>query len=327
MVVDRRNALTTLLGGALVPFIAHAAEDWPQQKPITLIVPYPPGGVTDVQARTLAPLMAKTLGQTIIVENKPGAGGSLGTAHAAKQPPDGYTLLIGTQSTHGANAALYKELRYDAMKDFVPVHALFDSIPLIGVHPSGPYKTLREFIAYAKAKPGVVTYGSAGPGSGGHLVGEMFQQSTGIKLTHVPYKGVGPMMNDLLAGHIDAAFDYPITLLSQVQGGRIRALSFMSTKRLPTLPDVPAIVEEGLPPPPAKTWTILYMPAGTPASIVNKVADAVAQAIATPDMRKLIDRWGGELMSLRGPELTKFSQDQYNRWREIVQRSGAKIDE
>ncbi|KAF1044228.1 Bug family tripartite tricarboxylate transporter substrate binding protein [Xylophilus sp.] len=324
---NRRTALASLLAGATAPWPALASTGtWPQQRPIGFIVPYPAGGVTDVQARALAPLLDRIVGQTFVIDNRGGAGGSIGVAYAARQPPDGYTMVIGTQATHGANAALYKDLRYHPIRDFVPVHALFDSIPLLGVHPSRPYRNLREFTAYAKAHPGAIRYGSAGVGSGGHLVGEMFQQSAGIQLTHVPYKGVGPTINDLVGGHIDAAFDYPITLLQQVQAGRVRALSFMGQERLASLPDVPAIVEEGFPLPPAKTWTILYLPAGTPGPIVSALADAVEKAIAMPDMRRLVDRWGGSLMNLRGAELNRFSQDQYDRWRDIVRRSGATLD-
>jgi len=327
MPLHRRTILAGLFGSAAAPWPALAAvNDWPHQRPIVFVVPYPPGGVTDVQARTLAPLLEKSIGQNIVIENRSGAGGSIGVSYAARQPADGYTMVIGTQATHGANAALYKELRYHPIRDFSPVHALFDSIPLLGVHPSRPYKTLKEFVAYAKANPGAIRYGSAGVGSGGHLVGEMFQQSADIQLTHVPYKGVGPTITDLIGGHIDAAFDYPITLLQHVQGGRVRALSFMGSTRLVSLPDVPSIVEDGFPLPAAKTWTVLYMPAGTPAPIVTAMADAVGKAIATPDMRKLIDLWGGELMSLRGAALDKFSQDQYDRWREIVRRSGATLE-
>ncbi|WP_028601461.1 Bug family tripartite tricarboxylate transporter substrate binding protein [Ottowia thiooxydans] len=327
MNIPRRTVLAGIVSSAAAPWpVFSATDNWPRQRPITFIVPYPPGGVTDVQARTLAPLVSKILGQTIVIENRSGAGGSIGVGYAAHQPADGYTMVIGTQATHGANAALYKELRYQAIRDFAPVHGLFDSIPLLGVHPSRPYKNLKEFVAFAKANPGAIRYGSAGVGSGGHLVGEMFQQSAGIQLTHVPYKGVGPTINDLVGGHIDAAFDYPITLLQQVLGGRVRALSFMGSTRLASLPDVPSIVEDGFPLPAAKTWTILYMPSGTPAPIVSAMADAVEKAIASPEMRKLIDRFGGELMSLRGAALDKFSQDQYDRWREIVRRSGATLE-
>lgn len=328
MRANRRTVLLGLLGSSLgTPLASVAAADpWPRRQPITFIVPYPPGGVTDVQARTLAPLLERILGQTIVVENRSGAGGAIGVGYAARQAPDGYTMLIGTQATHGANAALYKSLNYHAIKDFTPVHGLVDSIPLLAVHPSRPYQTVAAFIAFAKANPGAIRYGSAGVGSGGHLVGEMFQQTTGIRLTHVPYKGVGPAVSDLMGGHIDAAFDYPITLLQHAQAGRVRVLTFMGRERLPALPDVPSIVEAGLEPPAAMTWTVLYMPARTPADIVSKMADAVEKAMAMPEMSGLIDRVGGSLMQVRGQALDRFAQDQFTRWGEIVRTSGATVD-
>lgn len=277
MYTTRRTALLASL--CLVASTGWTqSAPWPQ-KPITLVVPYPAGGITDVQARALGASIGASLGQPIVVENRAGAGGSIGTSYVAQQAADGYTLVIGTQSTHAANKALYKDLRYDPLKSFTPVHGFIEISPLLGVNPSRPYQSLEEFIAYAKANPGSIRYGSAGIGSGGHLIGEIFQSVTGVKLTHIPYKGTSQVVTDLIGGHIDAAFDPPMTLLQPMLAGQVRPLAFMGGQRLKALPDVPTVAEAGVPGAQIPTWTAIYAPAGTPAPVVQQLGDAIAKAM------------------------------------------------
>lgn len=325
MLRNRRVVLGCFAGGlawAGQASLATAAV-WPE-KPLVFVVPYPAGGITDIQARTVAKLIGPALGQAIVVDNRSGAGGTVGTTYVARQPPDGYTLMIGTQATHAANSALYKGLRYDVQRDFVPVHGLIETPPLLAVHPSRPYRTAQEFIEHAKAHPGAIRYASAGVGSGGHLIGERFQQVVGVKLTHIPYKGTSQVVGDLIGGHVDAAFDPPITLLASAQTGQTRPLMYLGATRLPSLPAVPTAAESGLPEMQSGTWTAIYMRAATPDEIVSRVANAVAAAMKSAEMQQLIDKFGGRLMhELRGKELQEFQRRELATWRAVVQNSGA----
>ncbi|KAF1044227.1 MAG: hypothetical protein GAK38_03656 [Xylophilus sp.] len=262
-----------------------------------------------------------------MVDNRPGAGGSIGVGHAARQPPDGQTLLIGKQATHAANTALYRNLRYDPLSDFAPVHGLIETSPVLGVHPGLPARTLKEFVEIAHRQPGAIRYGSAGMGSGGHLVGEQFQQATGVRLTHVPYKGMSQVVADLLGGHVDAAFDPPTTLLQPMLAGQIRPLAYLGQERLATLPDVPTAREAGLPAIEGSTWTVIYTSAGTPPEIVARLADVIAEAMKTPEMRQNTEKFGGRLMQgLRGEPLNAFVRRELVKWQSIVRKSGVTLE-
>lgn len=328
MKTTRRTVLLASL--CLVATTASTAwaqtPSWPH-KPITLVVPYPAGGVTDVQARALGASIGPTLGQPVVIENRAGAGGSIGSSYVAQQAPDGYTLVIGTQSTHAANKALYKDLRYDPLKSFTPIHGFIEISPLLGVHPSRPYQTLEEFIAYAKANPGSIRYGSAGIGSGGHLIGEIFQSVTGVQLTHIPYKGTSQVVTDLIGGHIDAAFDPPMTLLQPMLANQIRPLAFMGNERLKALPNVPTVAEAGVPGAQIPTWTAIYAPAGTPTPVVRQLADAIGKAMQTKALQDMVASYGGVLMQdVQEARLEEFSRAQFDKWHGIAVASGAQLD-
>lgn len=307
--------------------VLHAAGDaWPG-KPITFVVPFPPGGITDNTSRLLAKLLSAQLGQSVVVDNRPGAGGSIGVESASRQPPDGYTIIYGTQGTHGANLALYKNVRYDPVADFVPVHAMSETPLMLVINPSRPFKTVPELIAYAKANPGKLNYGSAGPGTGTHLTAELFQTAAGIKMTHVPYRGSAPALSDLMAGSIDLMFDYPAVVLPQVQANKLKALAVTSKKRLASSPDVPTVGELGVPEAESTAWGAVFAPAKTPPDIVKRLGDEIAKAIVHPEMLQATEKFGSvPLVGLRDAKLGAFVKSEMTRWRAVVQQSGAKLD-
>jgi tripartite-type tricarboxylate transporter receptor subunit TctC len=319
--------LVVLVVGLLALGTLHAAgEAWPA-RPITFVVPFTPGGITDNTSRLLATLLAAQLGQTVVVDNRPGAGGSIGVASAARQAPDGYTLIYGTQGTHGANLALYKNVGYDPVKDFVPVHALSETPLMLVTHPARPYKTVAELIAFAKANPGKVTFGSAGPGTGTHLTAELFQTAAGIKMTHIPYKGSSPALTDLMAGSIDVMFDYPAVVLPFIQAQKLKALAVTAKKRISSAPEVPVVSEFGLADAESTAWGAVFVAAKTPPEIVKRLGDEIAKAIVNPEMLQSTEKFGGApLTGLRDEKLGAFVKSEMTRWREVVQQSGAKLE-
>lgn len=246
---------------AAVPGIAAAAFP---ERPIHYVIPFPPGGSTDTTGRMLAEEMSKTLGQPVVVENRGGAGGNIGATHVAGSAADGYTLLQGTIGTHGINPTLYKNLPFDARRDFVPIARMTAGTNVLVVHPSVPANTVQELVALAKENPGKLMMGSSGAGSSIHMSGELFQVLTGTRLTHVPYRGGGPAMNDLLAGHIQIMFDNINISLPHIQAGRLKALGVTSRARNPVLPDVPTLMEAGVPGYEVTSWSGVFAPAGTP---------------------------------------------------------------
>lgn len=325
-----RKAVRNLLVMGVVSLafgVAHAAGDaWPS-KPITFVVPFPPGGITDNTSRMLAKLLGAQLGQPVVVDNKPGAGGSIGVETGSRQPPDGYTIIYGTQGTHGANLALYKNVRYDPIADFVPVHAMSETPLMLVINPGRPYKTVPELIAYAKANPGKVNYGSAGPGTATHLTAELFQTAAGVKMTHVPYRGSTPALTDLMAGSLDVMFDYPAVVLPFIQAQKLKALAVTSKTRLSSLPDVPTVVEVGIPKAESSAWSAVFVPAKTPPEIVKRLGDEIAKAIVNPEMLQATEKFGGvPLTGLRDAKLAAFVKSEMTRWRAVVQQSGATLD-
>ena len=307
---------------------AHAAGEaaWPA-RPITFVVPFTPGGITDSTSRMLAKLVGDRLGQPVVVDNRPGAGGSIGVEAASRQPPDGYTMIYGTQGTQAANLALYKNIRYDPVKDFVPVHAMSETPLLLVIHPGRPFKTVPELVAYAKAHPGKLNFGSAGPGTGTHLTAELFQVATGIKMTHVPYKGSSPALNDLMAGNLDLMFDYPVVVTPLIQAGKLKPLAVTAKTRLAIAPDVPTVGELGFARAESAAWSAVFLPAKTPPEIARKLGDAIAGAIADPEMRQVTEKYGSvPLTGLRDAKLGEFVKTEMVRWRDVVQQSGAKLE-
>ncbi len=283
---------TTLVARALAGLVVLAAfalpahaQDYPT-RPIRIIVPYTAGGSSDSVARTVGEKLQERLHQSVIVENRPGGNAFIGTEYVAKAPPDGYTLLLAGMTTHAAAPALYKKLPYDPVKDFAPITNVIDSPIVVVIHPDVPANNLKELIAYAKANPGKLNYGSAGVGNTLHLAGEVFQAETGTKLTHVPYKGASQALGDLVGGRIQVMFDLPQTPLPQIQAGKLKALAITSKERLGILPNVPTTAEAGFPDFRFGTWIGLVAPAGTPAPIVAKLHSEIVKAISQPDVKE-----------------------------------------
>lgn len=318
------KGLAGLVAGVALASGAQA-QTYPS-KPITWVVPFTAGGVTDTTSRVMAKRIGELLGQQVVVENRPGAGGGVGTEQVARAPADGYTVLYGTAGTLASNIALYKNLRYK-QSDFKLVHAMFATPTILVVNANKPYKTAAELIAAAKQNPGGMNFGSAGAGTGTHLTAELFQDAAGIKLVHVPYKGSAPAVNDLIGGSTDLGFDYPVTLLPHIKSGRLRALAVTGSHRLAALPDVPTMAELGFPQAEATSWSSIVVPAGTPDDIVKKLGDALATALADPSVVKPIEANGSTtLTGYRDQKFKDFLAAETVKWANVVKRSGASVD-
>jgi tripartite-type tricarboxylate transporter receptor subunit TctC len=317
----------------LIAVAAMALADLPARaqtyptKPITWVVPFTPGGVTDTTSRAISKKMGEVLGQSFVVENRPGVGGSLATEQVAGAAPDGYTVLYATSGTMAANLALYKTLKYQPLRDFIPVHGMFMSPTVLVVEASRPYKTVAELITYAKANPGVLNYGSAGPGTGTHLTSEMVQTKTGTKMTHVPYKGSTPALHDLMGGRLDLMYDYTVTLLPHIKSGKLRALAVMGAKRLPALPDVPTIGEAGFPGLESSSWSGIVVPAGTPQPVVKKLSEAMHKALTDKAVVAPFEEIGSQpLVDHDEAKFKAFIADEMKKWAEVVRVSGATLN-
>ena len=316
-----RRALAIVLS---VPLLAWA-QAYPA-KPIHLIVPFPPGGPTDIVGRLVAQKISQALGQPVVVENRPGAGGTVGSTAAAKSPADGYTLLYGSTSTLAIAPGLYPKLQYDPKASFAPVSLVSRGPILIAVNAELPAKTLKEFIALAKAKPGKINYGSAGSGTPPHLAAELFKSVAGVDLVHVPYKGGAPAISDLVGGQVQAIFEGQVVLLPHIKSGKVRALAITGQKRDPSLPDVPTSAEAGLPGYDANFWSGLVAPAGTPSQAIDVLNDALVRALATQEVREALARQGLEAFGTTPQEFAQFIGAEIEKWGRVVKTSGAKVD-
>ncbi len=319
------RALRLLCVAALLAAPLAAAQDYPS-KPVRLIVPFPPGGPTDIVGRLVAQKLSESLGQQVVVENRPGAGGTVGSDSAAKSAADGYTLLYGSTSTLAIAPSIYRNLPYDPRTAFVPVTRVSSGAILIAVNAQVPANTLKEFIALAKAKPGQLNYGSAGSGTPPHLAGELFKTVAGVDLVHVPYKGGAPAINDLAGGQVQAIFEGLPSLLPFIRGGKVRALAISGARRDPALPDVPTTAEAGLPELQASFWSGLVAPAGTPEAIVSRLNAATLEALATPEVRETLTRQGLEAAGTSPQEFRKFIDAEIEKWGRVAKASGAKVD-
>ncbi len=323
----RRREFMTLLGGAAAawPLVARAqgaATGFPN-RPIVLIVPYAPGGGNDVLARGVAEPMGKTLGQQIVIENHGGAGGSLGTRQVAKSAPDGYTLGLGGTGTLAIDPTLYPNAGYDPRKDFAPVGLIATSPLIILVNPSLPAHNVQELIALAKAKPGKLNYASAGTGSGIHLGTVLFAEQAGIDITHIPYKGSGPALTDLLGGHVSIYFSSLPPAIGLVKEGKLRALGVTSLKRSPIFPDVPTVAEQGLPGFEAVLHYGIVAPAGTPRPIVDTLNKALREALNSEDVHRRIATEGAEPLPTTPDQYAADIDAEETKWSALVKKSGA----
>jgi tripartite-type tricarboxylate transporter receptor subunit TctC len=299
---------------------------WPQ-KPIRWIVPYTPGGITDNATRMVVQKVQEQTGWTIVVENKPGANSILGADLAAKAAPDGYTFLT-VIAAHAANTTLYAgKLPFDTVKSFVPV-SLVGIAPLIMTANNAlPVKDVKELIAYAKANPGKLSFGSSGVGAAAHLTTELFKQTAGVDMVHVPYKGTAPALQDLMGGSIQILVDVPSTLMPQVRGGKIRALGMFSAKRVAGAAEVPTIAEAGGPPLESSTWVLFLVPAGTPKDIVNRMAAETARAVASADIRSRFETIGIDPVGNTPEEAAKFLDDEIAKWAKVISAAGVKAEQ
>jgi tripartite-type tricarboxylate transporter receptor subunit TctC len=321
-----KAAIRTLFATACV---AVASTTWAQTyptKPVTIVVPFPPGGTTDVLARTIAQKLSDTWKQPVIVDNRAGGGGIIGSEYVAKSPPDGYTLLVGTVSTHAVASSLYAKLPYDAQKSFAPVTE-FAYIPqLLSVHPSIPVRTVKDLVALAKARPGSLDFGTAGNGSASHMAMELFKSMAKVNMVHIPYKGTGPALTDLLGGHLSMMFDVIMTSQPHVQSGKLRGLAMSSLKRSAIMPDVPTVAESGYPGFEALVWFGLFAPANTPPEIVKKIQEEIARALATPKMRELLSSQGLEVVASTPAEFATRVGSEIAKWRKVIQEAGIKLE-
>ncbi|NOG71269.1 tripartite tricarboxylate transporter substrate binding protein [Roseicella sp. DB1501] len=314
-----------LLAGLLVPSLARA-DGWQPDRPLRLVVPFPPGGPTDLVARPLAQRLGEALGRPVVVDNRGGAGGNLGAEAVARATPDGITLLLSNVGVLAVNTTLYRSLPFDPVGDFVPIALIAGAPVALVVRADLPTPTLRDFVAWTRSTPQPVPYGSAGAGSPGHLVGEVFRSVAGAALVHVPYRGSAPALQDLLAGNIPAVFDPVQSPLAQVQAGRLRALAVAAAARSSALPEVPTMAEVGVAGIEMTAWWAVVAPAATPAPVITRLADEFARIDASPGWRYDLGRQGITPM-YRGPsEMPAFLSEERRRWGAAVRASGAVLE-
>ncbi|HTO49407.1 MAG TPA: tripartite tricarboxylate transporter substrate binding protein [Burkholderiales bacterium] len=312
-------ALALVAGAADV-----SAQAWPQ-KPIRIINPFPPGGGTDVFARPLALKLSAALGQQVIIENMAGAGGTVGAARAAKEPPDGYVWFMGAVH-HTIAETLYTRLPYSLERDFAPVTVVAFVPNVVVIHPKHDFKSIQELIAYAKANPGKLNYGSAGNGTTHHLSVELFKTMTGTQLTHVPYKGAGPLIPALLAGEVDLAFDGMGTASTQIKAGKLRPLAVTTAARSPLVPDVPTMQEAGIAGYEVTTWYALWAIRGTPQPIIDRMYTEVVKVMQMPDMKEIWASQGATIGGMPPAEFDKLVKSEIAKWGKVVKDAGIKID-
>ena len=330
--MGRHNEVLAALAGLVVAFAlagagAKAEEKYPS-KPVRIIVSFSAGGPTDIVARVMGAKMGDLLGQQFVVENRVGAGGNIGADQVAKSPPDGYTLLMATVSTHAINPGLYRNMPYDPVRDFAPVAQIGVTPTLLGVHPSLPATDLKSLVALVKENPGKYTYGSSGLGSILHLCGEQFKAlAGGINVVHVPYRGSAPMMSDLVGGQISMAFDATPTAMPQAKSGAIRAIGAGMAKRMRAMPELPTLQEQGLKGFECYTWNAILAPAGTPQAIVDRLSESISTALADPAVIHRLEEAGIDPTPGSTPEkATAFIKAELAKWEPIIKASGAHID-
>ena len=305
--------------------LGASAQGYPG-KPIKMIVPFPPAGSTDLSARAVAGKLQERLGQPVVIENKPGAGGNIGGEQAAKAPADGYTLFVGTVGTNAINASLYSKMPFDHQKDFAPVILLSKTPNVLVVNPSLPVNSVADLIKLAKAKPGELTFASSGVGTSIHMSGELFKSMAGLQMTHVPYKGSGPMLIDLISGQVHMAFDNLSAAIQHIKGGKLKALATTGSTRSPTLPDLPTVQEAGLAGYDSTSWNAIFVPAGTPREIVDRLNRELNAILSSAETRKFFADQGAESGGGTPEQLAALVRSETAKWSKVVKDSGAKAD-
>jgi tripartite-type tricarboxylate transporter receptor subunit TctC len=317
-----RWMITAIATAATILVSGIATADGFPNKPIKMVVPYPPGGPTDVQARVVAEKLGSILGQPVVVENRGGAGGMLGSKLVAQAAPDGYTLLMGASGPQAIGPLMVQTPMYDPIKDFTPISLVSYSPMMLIVNPKLPVKSVKDLIDLAKQKPGTLNYGSYGPGTMAHLAGALFDSMAGVKMTHVPYKGSAPAMVALLGGEIDLMFDTIITALPHVKGGKVRALAVTKPTRSSAVPDLPTVAESGLPGFEAVSWIGLMGPAGMPQEAVDQLSSAMVKALADPGVRERLAQAGAEPVGSDAATFAKQMKSELARWEPVVKAAG-----
>jgi tripartite-type tricarboxylate transporter receptor subunit TctC len=320
-----QHAVLTTAAAGLTPAV-WAQGAWPTGRAITYMVPFPPGGNTDTLARLIAPTLGTALGTSVVIDNKGGAGGSVGSAIASRAPADGYTLLGGTISSHGINVSLYQNIGYDPVKGFIPV-AMLGVAPLLLVVPANsPMRTLDDVLKASRAKPGGLSSGSAGIGTSQHMALALLAHQSGVPFTHAPYKGSGPAVQDLIGGQIDMMFDTGLVLGPQIQGGKLRAIAVTAGQRMPSFPDVPTIAESGQKGFDMASWQMLFVPAGTPAAIVERLHTETLKALALPEVQAKLKGFGMEPSTMTVPQLAAYQKDEVEKWARVIKAAGIKAE-
>lgn len=321
----RRNYLLTMVA-VLSTSSGHTQTSF-AQKPVFLVVPYAPGGPTDAMARTLANAMKPILGQPMLVENKAGAGGNIGAEYVARAPADGLTLLFGTSGPLAINVSLYSKINYDPVKSFSPIIQVGHLPNVLVVHPSIPVKNVQELIAYARANPGKLSYASSGSGASSHLAGVLFNMRAGTDIQHVPYKGTGPALNDLLGGQVTMSFTDVLTALPHIKAGKLRVLGVTSASRSRALPEVPTLMEQGVKDFDVSVFFGIVAPSGTPQEVVTQLNAAFIRVLQQPDVKTMLAAQGLEPPPQSTPaQLAVYMRSELAKWREVIQVSGAKAD-
>lgn len=319
--------LLSAVGAALLflPALPVAAQAFPS-KPVRLILPYPPGGGSDTIARPVTRKISENIGQQVIVDNRGGAGGNIGMEAAARSAPDGYTIVMALTAQLAVNPSLYARIPYDPVRDFEPVTLLANGAYLLVAHPSLPAKTVKDVIAIAKKRPGELLYASSGNGSGGHLANELFNVMTGIKITHVPYKGGGPALIDTISGQTQLLFATPIASGGHIQAGRLRAIAVSTTKRVGTLPGIPTVSESGVPGYDSGVWYAILAPKGTPQNIINRHNEEFRKALGDPGIREFLTKSGVDPDGGTPDELGKYIRSELAKWAKVIKAANIRLD-
>jgi tripartite-type tricarboxylate transporter receptor subunit TctC len=322
---SRLAAGFALLASLVAAMPAVLAQSYPA-RPVRIVVPFPPGGGTDIGTRIIAQKLQESWGQPVVVENKPGAAGIVGTEMVAKAAPDGYTLIMGNIGTHAINISLYKKLSYDPVKDFAPISQVAGLPLFLLVHPSVPVNSVKELIALAKSKPGELNFSSSGAGGSMHVAAELFKNMTGVNMVHIPYKGGSPAVADLLSGQVALSFATVLETLSHVKSGRVRALAVTSAARSIAYPDLPTVAEAGVPGYESISWLGLFAPAGTPRDIVNRISSEVQRIIRLPEVKERLLAQGAEPIGTSPEQFALALQSDIAKYARIIRESGYKAE-
>jgi tripartite-type tricarboxylate transporter receptor subunit TctC len=323
--VRRIPTSLTFLAAALAVAPAALAQTYPT-KTVRMIVAFPPGGTTDILARATAQKLTEAFGQQVVIDNRPGAGGNIGTELVARSPPDGYTLLASPGSTLTSNPAVYAKVPFDPVRDFAPVTIIAEVPNVLIVHPSLPVRTVKELIALAKARPGQLAYASTGAGQSTHLSAELFKQMARVDMIHVPYKGSAPALTDMVAGQVTVMFDNMPSCLPFVKAGRLKAIAVTSTKRSPTTPELPTVAEAALPGFDVTVWFSVLAPANTPRDIVTRLNGEIVKALKTPDMRERLSQQGAEPVGNTPEEFSAVIKRDLAKWSKLVKDANIRLD-